>query len=283
MNKKILQLVLENKHRFVPHIFTEKQHAIIRKYLDKKKLSANQKTYLYSSISKKIKALSLLDQEFHIYGSGMIPSRAYKAKELLKSFSCRAFISGSFLYKHSYSDIDIYIISNKRVQYRKGDYHYTHITESDLRKPMIASATRYCVSTIALEDITVQRKRYGLSNTILAYEQAVAEHLEGEGFKTLKHLITEYHLIVKNKLLDSRELTEQYESISKSKNAIHAMNEMTKSILLSAYSKTYLYVDLGKFTAQIDKDIKTLSANENLIIYKRLFDEIKDECKRTET
>ena len=50
-------------------------------------------------IKKKIEALNLLKEEFHVTGSNMIKKRVVKAKQILKEINKeKAFISGSFLY-----------------------------------------------------------------------------------------------------------------------------------------------------------------------------------------
>lgn len=283
MNKKTCKKVIENKKMFVPAIFTERQFEVIRKYTTNDKLTITEKTYLYTSIKKKMQALQLLKEEFYITGKDMISKRVEEAKNILSKINEKAFISGSFLYKENYNDIDIFILSKKRKQSEKEKRHYIYITEKDLKKPMLASAALYSISNFNLPKINVPRKRYGMDNTIMAYQIAISEHMDNEGFKTLKDLIMEYYLIVKNKVLDSYELSKLYGEIENSSNAIEKINLMIKELLLFSYSKRYLYDELVKFTKDFPKLINEYIANENLIVYKKVYDEIKSECRRVKT
>lgn len=283
MDKKISNIILRSKNNFVPYIFTERQFEIIKKHQNNDSLSQTEKTYLYTSIKKKMDALSLLKEEFYINGRNMLHDRVEKAKYILRSINKQAFISGSFLFKKKFNDIDIYVISKRRKQYTKGKNNFVHITTSDLNKPIFASAALYSVSNFELPRIKVPRKRYGFTNTIMAYQISIKEYLEKEGFKTLKYLLMEYYLVVKNKILDSYELTFEYERITRSVKAIEEINIMIKKLLLKSYSNRYLYDELVRFSKWLGEDIKSYKANDNLIIYKEVFDEIKNECKRAET
>jgi hypothetical protein len=276
MDDKICKIVVGNKDSFVPFIFTDKQHIILKKYLDKKTLTNNEKVYLYSSISKKIKALSLLKQEFYIKGKNMIPQRVEKSKSLLSNLNKNAFVSGSFLYKKNFDDIDVFVLSKKRKQYTKNKIHYVFITHKDLEKPMIASAMNYCVSNFELPIINVKIKKYGLENTLLAYQMSISE-LKEEEFKSLKNIIMEYYLLVKGVVLDSYELTMKYEEIRKG-DSIKKINSMAKDLLLKSYSKRYLYDEFAKLSVNLSKLIKKYD-DQDIVIYKDFFDEIKNECR----
>lgn len=282
MNKKTCKKIIDNKNLFVPSIFTLRQFNVLKKYYLNKNLTKTEKTYLYTSIKKKIKALELFNEEYYINGKNMLPERIEKSKEILNNIKENAFISGSFLFKKNYNDIDIFIISKKRKQFSKGKFHYNFITEKDLDKPMIASAALYCISNFEMPIIKVERKRYGMENTLMAYQIALSEHIEKEGFKTLKNLIMEYNIVVKNKILDSYELHKKYQNISKSSDFIEKINQITKELLFFSYSNRYLYDEIVKFSKKFPQLIKEYKSNKNLIVTKRLLDEIKRECRKVQ-
>jgi len=119
-----------------------------------------------------------------------------------------------------------------------------------------------------------------LEENILAYEIAVNEILDEEDPKTLRYLILEYNLSVKNKLLDSFELYQEYENVRNNSDKIEIINKMIKEIIKISYSPRYIYSFLAKFSRNLKESIRRTKASENLVIYKKVFDEIKDECRQ---
>lgn len=280
MNKDLCTMVVEHKKTFIPSLFTKRQITILEKYLGKEFLTNTEKAYLYSTITRKIDALQVIREEYYIKGDAMIPGRVERAKQILKELNYdKVFISGSFLYAEVYNDIDIYVIGKRRKQYRKGKRHFIHLVEADLQIPLFASAAQYSVSTFFIPKFIVAKKRNLLDETILAYELAVKEILDKEDPKTLKDILLAYSLLMDGKLLDSYELYKSVQEIKKSSDPIGRINEMTRKIILSSYSHRYLYDVLVKFTRILSKTIKEYSASRNLIIYRNLFNEIKNECR----
>ena len=283
MNQNILNKIVENRAKFVPHIFTNRQIEIVEKYVNNLKLTKTEQSYLYSIIKRKIDALSLLKEEFYINGRMTFPDRIEKAKEILIKINKKSFISGSFLYSKNYNDIDLYIISNKRKEYHKENIHYIFITEEDLRKPIFYSASKYCISNffINLENPII--KRPSMNDVILAYEMAINEILDDDDQKMIRDIVFEYYKNVKREILDSLSLNEKFNEIKNMKKIkkIEVINSLVKELLLNIYSKKYLYNELGPFIKRIMKGIKDYpKANENLIVYESLLSEVKDECRR---
>ena len=58
MNQNICNIIILNKEKFIPHIFTEKQVEIMSRYTKNKQLTNTEKTYFYSTIKKKIEAFT---------------------------------------------------------------------------------------------------------------------------------------------------------------------------------------------------------------------------------
>lgn len=286
MNKKICKQIIENKERFVPYLFTAKQVQIMEKYLDNAPLTRAEKTYLYSAIKKKTDALTALKEEYCIKGEGMIKERVKQAKEILKEINKeKAFISGTFLYAEKFNDIDIYIMSNRRKQYHKGKKHFICITESDLKKPLFISASKCSVSNFFIEEQKPVIGRPATDDLIIAYELAINEILDNDDQKTVRDLLFEYQLQIKNIVLDSFSLYEKAKEIIKKKKQekIEIVNNMAKEMLLKMYSKRYMYDELTQFLKILKEDVKELKTHDNILIYIDLLGEVKDECRRAQT
>ncbi len=87
MNKNICKIIILNKEKFIPHLFTKKQVETMQKHVQNKLLTNTEKTYLYSTIKKKIEALQVLKEEWYITGKDMIPERVEQVKEILKEIN----------------------------------------------------------------------------------------------------------------------------------------------------------------------------------------------------
>mgnify|MGYP001249421765 FL=1 len=280
MNNKICKNILKNKEKFVPYLFTDKQIKVISKHINNKSMTNTEKVYLYSSIKRKIDALSLLKEEFYFYGANMIQERLKKTKEILKEIKNKAFISGSFLFSKNYKDIDLYIISNRRKQYHKGKIHFIYITKEDLKKPIFQSAAKYCVSNFEVIMGKSIKKRMKFNDLIVNYETTIVELLDKEDEKTIREVLFEYYIQLKNTILSSYEIYTKTINIINNSKSINILNNMIKELLLKNYSKRYIYDELSSFVKRLDGDIKEFKANENLKIYRTLFNEVKNECRR---
>src|SRR3989338_7891340 len=306
MEKKILKNIVENKAKFVPLLFTAKQVNLIEKYLqnmkkgkdkETQKMTPTEKTILYSTIKKKVDALMLLKEEFHIKGQNMIPERVEKAKEILKAINKeKAFISGTFLFAQDYNDIDIYVISNKRKQFHQKEetsdkeLHFIYITENDLKKPIFNSASQYCVANFFIETPHANIEKPAFSDLVMTYEMAVTEIMNSEidkdeDQKTSRELIFEYNLQVKNIVLDSYTLSKRFNEVIslKMNDKISIINMMAKELLIKLYSPTYLYNELTKFVKQLKKDIEFIDLHDHLLIFVEVLGGVKDACRRTKS
>ncbi|MBR9690207.1 hypothetical protein GOV08_00830 [Candidatus Woesearchaeota archaeon] len=287
MNQKICKLVVENREKFIPNLFTFKQIDILNRYLLKTKLTNTEKTYLYSSIKRKIAALETLRHEFYINGiNNMLKERVKEAKSILKKLNKeKAFISGSFLFSKEYNDVDIYIISKKRKQYHVEKNHFIFITKEDLKKPIFQSAAKYSVSNFFIDLEKPIIKRPGYNDLIMTYEIAINEIIDNDDQKALRDLIFEYNLQINRHVMDSYLLMKEFNRIKrlKSKEKIKFVNETARELLINLYSKKYLYNELGPFLKRIKNAIEEYQKNENLEIYHEMLNKVKDECRRAKT
>jgi hypothetical protein len=284
MNEKILDTIIENKKLFVPSLFTSKQVNILHKYNHKETLNNTEKAYLYSTIKRKIDALNTLKEEFYICGEDMIPERVEQAKKILNELKPKkAFISGSFLYKKEYNDIDIFILNNRRKSYRQDKKHFTFISEKDLSLPLFVSAAKYSVGTLPpIQKIEI--KRQPINSLIFTYQWIINQVLEDEDQKELRDLVFQYFIQVNKTILNARSIDLQVQNIKElsKEQRIKEINRLTKEILINSYSAKYLYLALFKFIKSI-KEMSKEYQTENIPIYLNFAKEVQHECRRIET
>jgi len=286
MDRNICKKIIENKQRLIPSLFTLKQINILEKYMNKASLTNTERTYLYSRIKKKVDALMIMNEQYFISGDSMIKGRIKKARDILKELNQeKAFISGSFLYSNKFNDIDIYIISNRRKQYHKGNRHLIFITEDDLNKAIFISASKYSVSNFFIDPKKTPIKRPSFNDLIVTYEIAINEILDNDDQKTIRDIIFEYYVQIEGVVLDSFFLYKKTNEIIqlKKEEKIEIINNMTKKMLIKIYSHKYLSNELTRFLKHLKNDIASLKINDNLIIYHNLLGEVKDECRKAET
>ena len=113
------------KQDIVPTLFTEHQFQLIKKKFTNKPMTQSEKNEFSRTISKKMKAIYKILNKDNIFIYGNIKEEKLKiAKTYLKKFSRKfknkhVIISGSFLYKEKYNDIDIFVITNNKTSVHK--------------------------------------------------------------------------------------------------------------------------------------------------------------------
>ena len=95
-----------------------------------------------------------------------------------------AFISGSFLYKEDYNDIDIFIIGRRRRRYYEGKKHFTVIPEKDLNKPIFISAAMYSIATFNPVK-SIQKQRVHLEEILFLYQWLINQIFDKEDLKII--------------------------------------------------------------------------------------------------
>lgn len=285
MNKEICKTVLEHRQQLVPALFTERQVNLVQKYLDRQKLTPGEQTYLYSAIRRKMDALRSLQEEYYITGEGIKPERVEKAKQILKKLKYpRAFISGSFLFKEKYNDIDIFVVGRQRKQYQKGKKQFIFLTWNDLSKPIFFSSATCSVSTFSLTSIKPDLRRTSFEEILLSYEVGINEILDNDDQKTLRYILNYYYLNVHRRILSSSGLDQEMSLLLTlpSHQRIAKVNSMMKDILINSFSERYLETRMDKFIQNLKK-LKENYPNDNLDIYLYLAEEIKHESRRAQT
>lgn len=214
----------------------------------------------------------------------MIPQRVEQAKKILREINKPAFISGSFLFKEKYNDIDIFIIDKKRKQYQKGNKDYIHITQKNLKQPLFCGAFLYSVANFD-KSITPEIKRPEYGDIIFLYQVAIKEIIDKEDLKARKELIGKHYLFVNDKLLNSYEISKEFDKLDcmEDEKQIQSINNMIKELILQLYSKKYMYNLLGSEIKSFEDIIRSYKTHNNVVIYKKTLQEIRNECRRAKT
>ena len=279
MNRKILEIILERKEKFIPLIFTKKQILAIKRYNDHQKLSNAQKKALYTSIKKKIDAISLFardneNKEYIINGSAeILPERLEEAKKILDNYSRdyeRVFIGGSFLFSKSYNDIDIFVIKERGYKEMwEGNGHIIYSSLNRLTSPVFQSASAISISNFLIPN-KIKKKRPILSELMSTYHEAVIEHLSKEKKpESIRRLVFSYCLFCKDKLPNPAEIKMLSETIT-----LGEIDDFIKELCKKLYSQSYLYVDIHAYIKTLEESIKNIHPNEHLIRFKRTYEEL---------
>ncbi len=283
MNIEICKSILDHRAQLVPAIFTERQVDLVQRYSQHQKFTPSERAYFYSAIRRKMEALSSLREEYYVTGTEMLPERVKQAKQILKKLGYeKAFISGSFLFKKKYGDIDIFIISKRRKSFTKSKQHFTFIIPSDLHQPIFVSAAKYSVANFpAIVKTDLNKNR--ANDLLFTYQWVINQILEGEDQKELRDLLLQHSLRVEKKVPDARSLdlkTQELKALPREER-INEVNMIVRETLLKMYSARYLYQIISKFQRNIQKmgnEYKT----DNIPIFLSFAREVKNECRRAQ-
>lgn len=279
MNNNLLKRLLLRENLFVPLIFTRKQFDVMRRYVDKKSLSNAEKKAMYTSISKKIKALNSLykeneEKEFFIMSRNkIINSRIIEAKELIKQYSKyydKIFISGSFLFSKEYNDIDIFILVNRGYKEEwDGKRHLIYLTEKKLSQPIFQSAILMSVSNFIIST-KMKKIKPKLSELMSTYHESLIEFLRKDKKSEMtRRLIFDYELFCNDNILDPQELKQEIKKIN-----INRIDFAAKKLFERLFSKSYLYIELHKYIGTLKKSITVITPNFHLKHFKNKYEEL---------
>lgn len=279
MINNILTEILDKEDLFVPLIFTKKQFEVIKKRHQNKRLLNAEKKALYTSIKKKFNALNFLnknisDKEYFIIGTNKIISeRLIEAKDIIQEY-CKdydkVFVSGSFLFKEKYEDIDIFIIMKRGYKEKwDGKRHVIFLTEKRLSQPIFQSASKISISNFVIPGI-MKKPKLKLLEVMSTYHEAIIELLRKEEKPEMaRRLIFEYELLCNNNLLDPKELYEKTQNIT-----IKEINKIIKVLLRRLFSKTYLYVKIHNYIKTLAESSKNIHPNIHLNLFKKTYEEL---------
>jgi hypothetical protein len=284
MDKNILKNILQNKELFVPLILTQKQFSTLKKYDQNIPLSNAEKKAIYTSITKKMKALATIkieqENEWYIQGADkIVTGRIEKAKAIISEYATKhskVFISGSFLFSKKYNDIDIFIVRERgyKEEY-KDDHHIIFIPEKRLSKPVFQSAALISVSTFNIPfkkgKITLK-----LGEFMSSYHEAVIEIMSNQERELTRYIIFTYYYKIKKKMLNGKELQKKTQETT-----IPQLELMVKSVLNQFFSKKYLYVAIYPYIKNLSEFIESEKNVANLKKYKAFYEELIYDTRRS--
>ena len=278
MNENLLKIILEHEKDFEPLIFTRKQLKVMRKKKEGRQLSNAEKKALYTSIKKKMEALSILNErdgrKIYIAGyENIVEGRLEEAEKLVKEYSVKngkVFIAGSFLSSKDYNDIDIFIIREKGYKEKwEGNRHLIFISGKRLEKPIFQSTAKISISTFPIPN-KLEKKKPKLSEVMSTYHEAVIECRNREKKPEMtRHLVFDYYLFCKNHILNPKELQELVKASS-----LEILDAYVKELCIALFSKSYLYVGIHWYIQTLEEDIKSTKHNKSLIQYKKTYEEL---------
>jgi hypothetical protein len=279
MDRDILKIILQKRKQFVPLIFTEKQFNVLTRYSSGLRLSNADRKALYTSVSKKMRALESLYREekkgeHYIYGgSDMIPSRLEEAKRLIDRYSekySKVFVSGSFLFSREFGDIDMFIMRDKGYkEVVENDIHMIFLTEKRLSDPVFQSASLISVSNFMIPN-RIKKKRPSLSELMSTYHEAIIETMRKEKKpEALRNLIFYHSLFCEDKLINPKELKQSSEKIK-----MPEIDLLVKALCKALFSKDYLYIEIHEYIKTLKESISNIKPNEHLIRFKNTYEEL---------
>lgn len=233
--------LIEKKEALVPTIFTEYQFKLVLKKLKGATLLENEKVYFSKSISKKLRSLDMIKEEFQIYGGeDIIFERVQKSKKILNNLKRKfknkmLIISGSYLYSNKYNDIDVFVISKYEKQdFSDGELSINYVKKDFLKSLMFQSIKKCCISTHELNHNI--NEKVDISDLIRSYEQLLLDiknkYPKKESIKTFL-LIS--HFLKTSSSLSSKELYEEYQRLKNKKPLI--FNKLFVCTLLESINK----------------------------------------------
>lgn len=292
MGKLINMLNLEDikktENELVPAIFTRNQIKIIKKRLANKKLTANERSNLYRTINKKLKAIKLLlnyPTEF-VYGEQFIlKDKLEKAKQILKKIernhkNLKILISGSYLWKRKHRDIDIFIIT----KYNKEDYIKENLHINYLPIGIENSIFFNSISQIAISNFKIEQRfkfKINLDDLLMLYQELISYISQKQDFKQeLREFLLYCAYLSENIILNSKQLDYLIQKIIYHEYKIEIINRILIKTLLIAFSYRILFKKI-RFIINSNKDIiKEYQKADNLKIYNRTLKGVMEIAKQ---
>lgn len=198
-----------------------------------------------------------------VYGpENILPERIKLAEELLPQVSAKhCFISGSFLYKENYQDIDIFIISRSKKSFNLENKKakITIIDFNDLYSLFYHSVSKSCLS----KNILPKRP---LKVTTADYWQILNEAVptilnqKNKYAKEVRFLVLYTEYFKNGEILDTYDLNKKINAFKDYKEVLQYIRENAPTVIKRRNKRSYLrkffytqagyYQDLLKYDAQ---------------------------------
>ncbi len=238
------------KSDIVPALFTEHQFRLIEQKCKHKAMTASEQNEFSRTISRKMKAIYQLigieTDSIFIYGKEKIrDDRVAPAVKYLKYFSRKfknkhIFITGSFLYKEKYKDIDIFVMTKyDQEDYQEGRFHINYLTAEAYPSLFFRSATRLCLSNRKI-DLWEIKEMVNIHTFIALYQELFNDfNRKFKGIKkTLREFLLQAAYLSHAPLPASDELQAQIEAIVETKEPANLIKKIfAQAIVLGLPAK----------------------------------------------
>ena len=193
-----------------------------------------------------------------------IPQERIKlAEELLNQIPAKyCFISGSFLYKEKYNDIDIFIISRtkKEIKIKNKKVKITVIDFNDLHSLFYHSISKSC---IAKNILPTKQLKVTFSDYWNVINEAIPTLMnEKDKFhKNVRFLILYTEYFRSGKVLDTFELAEKINSFNNYQEILEYVKneliEIIKTEMKLSYAKRFFYTQAGYYRDLLEYDAQS--------------------------
>ena len=195
----------------------------------------------------------------------IIEKRINIVEELLNQIPAKyCFITGSFLYKEKYKDIDIFVVSRtkKKIKVKNNKVKITIIDFNDLYSLFYHSISKSCISKNILP---TKPLKITISDFWHVINEAIPTLLNQKNkfHKNVRFLVLYTEYFKTNKVLDSFELYEKINQFKDYKSILKYIKENVPSLIKTktkrSYLKRFFYTQAGYY-----KDLRDYSAQKFL-------------------
>jgi hypothetical protein len=206
----------------------------------------------------------------------IMKERLIEAENILNEIPARSvFISGSFLFKKGYEDIDVFVItrSSKKFKTKNKKVKITKIAFNSLHSLFYHSVSKSCVSKNILP---TKKLRATISDCWDVVNEAVPAVFNEKNFKKdIRNLVLYTEYFLNGIVLDSYGLSEKVDEFSSRKQVLfYLANSLPKAILRTVgkdYVKRFFYTQAGVYK-------ETLNYESHKYLYDLSHMIIKETC-----
>ena len=224
----------------------------------------------------------LFDLNEHVYGKEFIlDDRLQKAKTLLKKFAkkyprMKMFISGSYLFKKKYMDIDLFIISpHKKEDYRNGLVHINFLPLDIEQTLFFHSAKSVSVMNFATTQKMTQQPL--LEEILGLYELVILLCLQKQPFiQPLREFILKMEYLLHRVIFNPFQLSMAINALNKERNLVLKLSKYTSVNISNFHSKAILRKTLDRFIEKNRHPEKGKLVYQNWNIYNQTYQEALD-------
>ena len=177
----------------------------------------------------------------------LLKKRIQEAQEIVETIPTKySFITGSFLYKEKYKDIDVFILSRtkKEIKIKNKKVKITYLDFNDLSTLLYHSLTKSC---IAKEILPLKNIKVTLTDYWNIINEAVPTILNTKNkfHKSIRFLILYSEYFKTKEVLDTFELYEKINTFKNHKEILAYIQkeipEIIKNQSTRSYAKKYFY------------------------------------------